>query len=114
MFNDLANKVRAFGDRAAALMESYIALSILVTLSLTIIYMVSISFSSFWQGGFTPETFLLYSYFLVPAMAIAFIYLADSNQIQEPVNLTNHDLSHPYHVHAIRSLRTGTALLKTI
>ena len=86
MFNDLANKVRAFGDRAAALMESYIALSILVTLSLTIIYMVSIAFSSFWQGGFTPETFLLYSYFMVPGIAIAFIYLADSNQIQEPVN----------------------------
>ena len=86
MFNDLATKVRAFGDRAAAIMESYIALSILVTLSLTIIYMVSIAFSSFWQGGFTPETFLLYSYFLVPGMAIAFIYLSDSNQIQEPVN----------------------------
>ena len=86
MFNDLANKVRSFGDRAAAIMESYIALSILVTLSLTIIYMVSIAFSSFWQGGFTPETFLLYSYFLVPGMAIGFIYLSDSNQIQEPVN----------------------------
>jgi len=86
MFNDLATKVRAFGDRAAAIMESYIALSILVTLSLTIIYMVSIAFASFWQGGFTPETFLLYSYFLVPGMAIAFIYLSDSNQIQEPVN----------------------------
>lgn len=86
MFNDLAAKVRAFGDRAAALMESYIAMSILVTLSLTIIYMISIAFSSYWQGGFTPETFLLYSYFLVPAMAIAFIYLADSQQIHEPVN----------------------------
>ena len=57
MFNDLTNKVRSFGDRAAAIMESYIALSILVTLSLTIIYMVSIAFSSFWQGGFTPEPF---------------------------------------------------------
>ncbi|HSV49594.1 MAG TPA: type II secretion system F family protein [Candidatus Acidoferrales bacterium] len=86
MFDDLANKVRSFGDRAAAIMESYIALSILVTLSLTIIYMVSIAFSSFWQGGFTADTFLLYSYFLVPGMAIAFIYLSDSNQIQEPVN----------------------------
>ena len=86
MFTDLASKVRAFGDRAAAIMESYIALSILVTLSLTIIYMVSIAFSSFWAGGFTPETFLLYSYFLVPGMAIAFVYLADQNQIQEPVN----------------------------
>jgi flagellar protein FlaJ len=86
MFNDLANKVRNFGDRAAALMESYIALSILVTLSLTIIFMVSIVFSSFWSGGFTPETFLLYGYLGVPTIAIAFIYLADSNQIQEPVN----------------------------
>jgi flagellar protein FlaJ len=86
MFNDLATKIKAFGDRAAALMESYIALAILVTLSLTIIYMVSIAFSSYWQGGFTPDTFLLYSYFLVPAMAIAFIYLADSNQINQPIN----------------------------
>jgi len=86
MFNDLAVKVRAFGDRAAALMESYIAMSILVTLSLTIIYMVSIAFSSYLSGGFTPETFMLYSYFLVPIMSIAFIYLADSQQIHEPVS----------------------------
>jgi flagellar protein FlaJ len=86
MFNDLATKIKAFGDRAAVLMESYIALSILVTLSLTIIYMVSIAFASYWQGGFTPETFLLYSYFLVPATSIAFIYIADSNQINEPIN----------------------------
>lgn len=86
MFNDLSIKVKSFGERAAVLMESYIALSILVTLSLTIIYMVSIAFASYWQGGFTPDTFLLYSYFLVPAMAIAFIYLADSNQINEPIN----------------------------
>ncbi len=86
MFNDMAAKVKAFGDRAAVLMESYIALSILVTLSLTIIYMISIAFSSYWQGGFTPETFLLYAYFLVPATSIAFIYLADSNQIHEPIN----------------------------
>jgi flagellar protein FlaJ len=86
MFSDLAVKVRTFGDRAAALMESYIAMSILVTLSLTIIYMVSIAFSSYWSGGFTPETFMLYSYFLVPIMSIAFIYLADGQQIHEPVS----------------------------
>ena len=86
MFDDLATKVKAFGDRAAVLMESYIAMSILVTLSLTIIYMVSIAFASYWQGAFTPSTFLLYSYFLVPGMSIAFIYLADSQQIHEPVN----------------------------
>jgi flagellar protein FlaJ len=86
MFRDLATKVKAFGERAAVLMESYIALSILVTLSLTIIYMVSIAFASYWQGGFTPETFLLYSYFVVPATSIAFIYFADAESVHEPVN----------------------------
>lgn len=85
MFNDLTSKVRAFGDRAAALMESYIATSILVTLSLTIIYMVSIAFSDYFQG-FSADTFLLYSYFLVPGISIAFIYLSDSQQIHEPIS----------------------------
>ena len=125
MFNDLAVKVRAFGDRAAALMESYIAMSILVTLSLTIIYMVSIAFSSYLSGGFTPETFMLYSYFLVPIMSIAFIYLADSQQIHEPVsewgpykvfvcNLTNFDTSGSSNVRSFRSSRTKLALCSTI
>ncbi len=98
MFNDLAVKVKSFGDRAAALMESYISMSILVTLSLTIIYMVSIAFSSYWAGGFTPETFMLYSYVLVPGMSIAFVYLADSQQIHEPVSEWG-----PYKVFAVTS-----------
>lgn len=86
MFRDLATKVKAFGERAAVLMESYIALSILTTLSLTIMYMTSIAFQGFWAGAFTSESFLLYAYFIVPAVSILFIYLADSQQLSEPVN----------------------------
>jgi len=86
MFNDLAIKVRAFGERAALLMESFIAISILLTLSLTIIFMTSIAFESFWQSSFTTENFLLYTFFIVPGISILFIYLADSSQIHEPVN----------------------------
>lgn len=88
MFRDLATKVKAFGERAATLMESYIAITILTTLSLTILFMTSISFSGLFAGGaFTVENFLLYSYIIVPGLSILFIYLSDSQQISEPINV---------------------------
>jgi flagellar protein FlaJ len=87
MFRDLATKVKAFGERAATLMESYIAISILTTLSFTILFMTSIAFSGlFASSAFTVENFLLYSYIIVPGISVLFIYLSDSQQISEPVN----------------------------
>jgi flagellar protein FlaJ len=86
MFRDLAIKVKAFGERAAMLMESYIAISILVTLSLTILFMTSIAFSNFWQGFFTADNFLIYSYFIVPIISMLFIYMADMGSFHEPIN----------------------------
>jgi flagellar protein FlaJ len=85
MFRDLAAKVKAFGERAATLMESYIAIVILSTLSLSIIYMTSIAFESFWRGAFTAENYLLYAYLLVPAISILFIYLTDLSSFHEPL-----------------------------
>lgn len=86
MFKDLAIKVKAFGERASILMESYITISILMTLSLTIIFMTSISFQSFWSGSLSADTFLIYSYFIVPTIALLFIYLADAQQLSEPIS----------------------------
>jgi flagellar protein FlaJ len=85
MFRDLAIKVKAFGDWAAMLMESYIAISILVTLSLTILFMTSIAFAQYWTGFFTAENFLIYSYFIVPAISFMFVYLADVSSFHEPI-----------------------------
>jgi len=85
MFRDLATKVKAFGERAAMLMESYVAIVILSTLSLSVIYMTSIAFESFWQGAFTAESYLLYAYLLVPAISILFIYLTDLSSFHEPL-----------------------------
>jgi flagellar protein FlaJ len=86
MFKDLATKVKAFGDRASVLMESYITVSILMTLCLTIIFMTSISFQSFWSGTLSADSFLIYAYFIVPATALLFIYIADAQQLNEPIN----------------------------
>ena len=85
MFRDLAAKIKAFGDRAAALMEGYIALTILTSLGFSIIFMTTMAFADYWTGGFSPEMYLLYAYLLVPGISIAFVYLGDAQQIHEPI-----------------------------
>ena len=85
MFRDLAAKIKAFGDRAGALMEGYIALTILTSLGFSIIFMTTMAFSDYWTGGFTPEMYLLYAYLLVPGISIAFVYLGDAQQVHEPI-----------------------------
>ncbi|MEM3955480.1 MAG: type II secretion system F family protein [Candidatus Bathyarchaeia archaeon] len=85
MFRDLAAKIRVFGERAAMLLESYVAIMILGSLGISIVYLTSIAFRGFWQGGFTAENFLLYSYILVPVISILFMYLSDLSSFQEPI-----------------------------
>ncbi|MCX8170941.1 MAG: type II secretion system F family protein, partial [Candidatus Bathyarchaeota archaeon] len=85
MFRDLATKIRAFGERAAMLLESYVAIMILSTLGVSIIYLTSIAFQGYWQGGFTAENFLMYAYILIPAISMLFIYLSDLSSFQEPI-----------------------------
>ena len=86
MFKDLALKVKAFGERANMLMESYVTLSILMTLTLTILFMTSMSFQSFWGGTETSQTFHLYFFFLVPAVAMVFLFISDNQQLSKPVS----------------------------
>ncbi|MEM2214603.1 MAG: type II secretion system F family protein [Candidatus Nezhaarchaeales archaeon] len=85
MFRDLAVKMRIFGERAAIFLESYVAIMILGTLGMSIVYLVSIAFRGYWQGGFTAENFLLYSYILVPVISVLFMYLSDLSSFQEPI-----------------------------
>jgi len=82
MFKDLALKVKEFGERASMLMETYITISILMTLMLTVMFMTSLSLQTYWGGNMEGGTFLLYGYFIVPALAMLFIFLADSQQMR--------------------------------
>jgi flagellar protein FlaJ len=86
MFKDLALKVKAFGERASVLMETYVTISILMTLMLTVMFMTSLSLQSYWSGNVEASTFLIYGYFIVPAMAMLFIFIADTQQISQPLN----------------------------
>lgn len=85
MFRDLAIKVKANAEKAATLMETFIAVSILITLSLTIIFMTTMAFGEYFTGTFTSENFLMYSYIIFPVISVLFIYLADMSHMHEPV-----------------------------
>jgi archaeal flagellar protein FlaJ len=86
MFKDLAVKMKAFGERASMLMETYVTISILMTLMLTVMYMTSLSFESYWGGSTDVGTYMIYGFFLVPFMAVIFIFISDSQQISQPLN----------------------------
>ena len=86
MFKDLAQKVKAFGERASLLMETYVTMSILMTLTLVILFMTSLSFQSFWGGEVTASSFLIYAYFLVPLLAVLFLFISDTQQIGQPIS----------------------------
>lgn len=95
MFRDLSTKLRAFGERAAMLLEAYIAITILSTLGIVIIYLVSVAFRTYMPSGFSSENFYLFAYILMPVLSVLFIYLSDLSSFNEPVYETT-----PYKVFA--------------
>jgi flagellar protein FlaJ len=67
-------------------METYVTLSILMTLMLTILFMTSIAFQSFWGGDVTSGSYQTYAYFLVPLIAMLFLFIADTQQLSQPIS----------------------------
>lgn len=95
MFRDLATKLKAYGERCAMLLESYIAITILSMLGIVIVYLVSIAFRAYMPTGFSQENFLMFAYLILPIISALFIYLADLSSFHEPVYETK-----PYKVYA--------------
>jgi len=58
----------------------------LMTLTLTIMFMTSLSLQQFWQGSVSASTFLLFGYLIVPIISMLFIYLSDSQQMSTPLS----------------------------
>ncbi len=86
LFKNLGIKIKAFGERASVLMESYITISILMTLMLTIMFMTSLSLQQFWQGSVSASTFIIFGYLLVPIISLLFIYVSDAQQMNPPLS----------------------------
>jgi len=84
MFKRMALRIKAMGDRMSLLMEGYTIIAILGTLGIYMIFIVSLSFPQF--QALPPPTFFFFSYILLPGISIAFLYFADTMQINYPVS----------------------------
>jgi len=84
MFKRMALRIKAMGDHMSLLMEGYTIIAILGTLGIYMIFIVSLSFPQF--QALPPETFFFFSFVLLPSVSIAFLYFADTLQINYPIS----------------------------
>jgi flagellar protein FlaJ len=84
MFRRMAIRIKSMGDHMAMLMEGYTIVAILGTLGIYMIFIVSLSFPQF--QAMPPEMFFFFSYALLPGFSIAFLYFADTMQINYPIS----------------------------
>ena len=84
MFKRMALRIKTMGDRMSLLMEGYTIIAILGTLGIYMIFIVSLSFPQF--QALPPTAFFFFSYILLPGISIAFLYFADTMQINYPVS----------------------------
>jgi len=84
MFKRMALRIKAMGEHMSLLMEGYTIIAILGTLGIYMIFIVSLSFPQF--QALPPEAFFLFSFILLPSTSIAFLYFADTLQINYPIS----------------------------
>jgi len=84
MFRRMALRIKTMGDHMAMLMEGYTIVAILGTLGVYMIFIVSLSFPQF--QALPPEMFFTFSFALLPGISIAFLYFADTMQINYPIS----------------------------
>jgi flagellar protein FlaJ len=84
MFRKMALRIKSMGEHMALLMEGYTIIAILGTLGIYMIFIVSLSFPAF--QALPPETFILFSFALLPGISLAFLYFADTLQINYPIS----------------------------
>ncbi|UNQ72641.1 type II secretion system F family protein [Infirmifilum sp. NZ] len=86
MLRERVAQVKTVGERIGALMESYMAVVLLSSMTLYVLYVVNMALSQaglgLQQGAFQ---FVLVSYIVMPMLSGLFIYLADLMQPKYPV-----------------------------
>ncbi len=86
MLRDRVTQVRVAGERIGMLLESYMAVVLLTSMTIYVMYVVNMALAQAGMGLAGGEfQFVLFSYILMPMMSGLFIYLADLMQPKYPV-----------------------------
>jgi flagellar protein FlaJ len=85
MFRRLATTVKAKGETAAMLMETYTIIGILGVLGIFLIFVVGLSLPT--AGASISEyQFFLFSFIIMPFISIIFVYAGDASQFNYPIS----------------------------
>ncbi|MEM0093826.1 MAG: type II secretion system F family protein [Thermofilum sp.] len=86
MLRERVSQIRIIGERIGALLEAYMAVVLLTSMTIYVLYVVNMALA---QAGFGLEQgsmqFVLVSYIVMPLMSGLFIYLADVMQPKYPI-----------------------------
>ncbi len=86
MLRDRISQIKTVGERIATLMEAYMAVVLLSSLTMYVLFVVNMALSQAGLGlGGGSMQFVLMSYIVMPMLSGLFIYLADIMQPKYPV-----------------------------
>ncbi len=86
MLKERISQIKTIGERIATLMEAYMAVVLLTSLTMYVLFVVNMALSQAGLGlGGSSIQFVLMSYIVMPMLSGLFIYLADMMQPKYPV-----------------------------
>jgi len=86
MLRERISQVKVVGERIATLLEAYMAVVLLTSMTIYVMYVVGMAMAQAGLGVAGGELqFVLFSYILMPMLSGLFIYLADMMQPKYPV-----------------------------
>ena len=92
MFRSLTISVKSKGETAALLMEAYTIIGILGVLGIFLVFVVGMSLPTAGVS-ISPSQFFLFSFVVMPALSLIFLYVGDMSQFNYPISNWK-----PYHV----------------
>ena len=86
MLTERVSQIKTVGERIATLMEAYMAVILLSSLTMYVLFVVNMALSQAGLGiGGGAMQFILMSYIVMPLLSGTFIYLADLMQPKYPI-----------------------------
>jgi flagellar protein FlaJ len=86
MLRERVSQMKAVGERIGALMESYMAIVLLTSMTMYVLYVVNMALAQAGMGLAGGEMqFIMFSYILMPMLSGVFLYLADLMQPKYPI-----------------------------
>ncbi|HDJ89769.1 MAG TPA: secretion system protein, partial [Thermoprotei archaeon] len=84
MFSEILVKMKIIADRLGSLLEAYLALILLTTISLSTLYFINVAIAAVALPALSGLSMFLLLYVLLPFLSIMIMYISDLVQYKEP------------------------------